>query len=651
MTTKDDEYTALRSATLQTAISIRTARERAEQRQQAYLAEAQSLSHTGSFGWKVPTGEIVWSEETFRIFQYDRATEPTVERVLQRVHPEDAGLVKQTIERASQDGKDFEHEYRLVMPDGFVKHVHVVAHALREASGGVEFVGAVMDISEQQRARAALAGEKHLLEMIARGDSRAAILDALCRLVEELASGSLSSILLLDPKSDRLRHGAAPSLPAAYTEAIDGIAIGPSVGSCGTAAYRGEPVMVGDIATDPLWAEYRDLALAHGLRACWSTPIRSSDGKVLGTFAIYYREPRSPAAQDHNLIEQITHLASIAIEREQAEEALREQASLLDELFVGGPDAVALSSPEKRVVRVNREFGALFGYSEEEMVGASLADLIVPDDELERSVAARARAQTTVGRVAFEGARRRKDGRLIQVSIKGGPIAVRGQPIGYYAMYRDITERKRNEAEVLHKTALLDELFEGSPDAVVLMDLEARVLRISREFAALFGYSAEEAARRPVVDLIVPEDELENSRAGFARVRSGERFVVERERRRKDGTRIHVSIKRAPIVLGGKPIGYYGIYRDITERKRAEEAQRAQEREREEMQRQLQQAAKMEAIGRLAGGIARQGASGAHPRLQPQWPGRARAGTRAVGGRGDPRDSRRVASAAGAPGE
>jgi PAS domain S-box-containing protein len=168
----------------------------------------------------------------------------------------------------------------------------------------------------------------------------------------------------------------------------------------------------------------------------------------------------------------------------------------------------------------------------------------------------------------------------------------------------DITERKRSEAELLSKTALLDELFEGSPDAVVLMDLEARVLRISREFAALFGYAAEEAAGRPIVDLIVPEDELEDSRAGFARVRSGERFVVERERRRKDGTRIHVSVKRAPIVLGGKPIGYYGIYRDITERKRAEEAQRAQQREREEMQRQLQQAAKMEAIGRLAGGIA-----------------------------------------------
>src|SRR3981189_3021713 len=126
------------------------------QRSEAYLAEAQRLSHTGSFGWKVSTGEIVWSEETFRIFQYDRTTEPTVERVLQRTHPEDAALVKQAIERASRDGKDFEHEYRLVMPDGFVKHVHVVARATSNASGELEFVGAVMDITERKRSEAEL---------------------------------------------------------------------------------------------------------------------------------------------------------------------------------------------------------------------------------------------------------------------------------------------------------------------------------------------------------------------------------------------------------------------------------------------------------------------------------------------------------------
>jgi PAS domain S-box-containing protein len=314
---------------LRNANSILVARQRAERRSEAYLAEAQRLSHTGSFGWTVSTGEINWSEETFRIFQYERTTIPTIELILQRVHPEDAPQVKETIERASHDERDFEHEYRLLMPDGSVKHVNVVAHASSDGARGIEFVGAVMDVTAARRAEERLAGEKRLLEMIARGEPRGFVLDALCRLVEELAGGSLSSILLLDSTTKRLRHGAAPSLPIPYCEAIDGLSIGPSAGSCGTAAYRAEPVIVSDIATDPLWAPYRDLALAHRLRACWSTPIFSSEGTVLGTFAIYYREPRSPTPLDHNLIDQITHLASIAIERERAGEKLRQaQADL-----------------------------------------------------------------------------------------------------------------------------------------------------------------------------------------------------------------------------------------------------------------------------------------------------------------------------------
>jgi len=126
--------------------------ERKLERSEAYLAEAQRLSRTGSFGWRPSTGEIIWSDETFRIFQYDRTTTPTVELILQRVHPDDAPSVRETIERASQDGRDFKHDYRLVMPDGAVKHVDVVAHALSDQPTRIEFVGAVMDVSDRKRA-------------------------------------------------------------------------------------------------------------------------------------------------------------------------------------------------------------------------------------------------------------------------------------------------------------------------------------------------------------------------------------------------------------------------------------------------------------------------------------------------------------------
>jgi PAS domain S-box-containing protein len=132
---------------------------------EAYLSEAQRLSHTGSFGWRVSTGNVLWSEESFRIFQYDRTTKPTVELILQRVHPEDAALVQQTIGRAAQDGKDFDFKHRLLMPDGSVKYVHVVAHAMNDVSGSLQFVGAVMDVTEAKRAEEALRrSESYLAE-------------------------------------------------------------------------------------------------------------------------------------------------------------------------------------------------------------------------------------------------------------------------------------------------------------------------------------------------------------------------------------------------------------------------------------------------------------------------------------------------------
>jgi PAS domain S-box-containing protein len=122
------------------------------QRSEAYLAAAQKISHTGSFGWSVSTGELFWSEETFRIFQYDQMTAPTAELVLQRTHPDDAAFVGKTIERATRDRKDFDLDHRLLMPDGSVKHVHVVAHVIRDASDNIEFVGMVMDVTERKRA-------------------------------------------------------------------------------------------------------------------------------------------------------------------------------------------------------------------------------------------------------------------------------------------------------------------------------------------------------------------------------------------------------------------------------------------------------------------------------------------------------------------
>lgn len=180
------------------------------------------------------------------------------------------------------------------------------------------------DITERKRAESLMAGEKRILEIISSGATLLTVLESIARLVEEQRPETLCSILLLDKSRKTLRHGAAPSLPPSYVQAIDGIAIGPTVGSCGTAAFFEKTVIVSDISSDPLWAPYRALALPHGLHACWSVPIFSSDRLVLGTFAQYYQVPQSPSADDLRLVERLCHLAGIAIERARAEEVLRD---------------------------------------------------------------------------------------------------------------------------------------------------------------------------------------------------------------------------------------------------------------------------------------------------------------------------------------
>ena len=155
------------------------------------------------------------------------------------------------------------------------------------------------------------------------------VLNRLVLLIEAQSPDMVCSVLLLSDDGDHIRHGAAPSLPEEYVKAIDGSLIGPKHGSCGTAMYRGEAVFVTDIFTDPLWDDFRALAEPTGLRACWSTPILSGRGKVLGSFAIYYREPRTPTGDEANLTEVATRIAGLAIEHHAAREILaRTQAEL-----------------------------------------------------------------------------------------------------------------------------------------------------------------------------------------------------------------------------------------------------------------------------------------------------------------------------------
>src|ERR1700722_18984348 len=293
-----------------------------------------------------------------------------------------------------------------------------------------------------------------LLGMIRRQAPLPAILDVLCTHIEQRHPGLHCSVLLLDADGTTLRHGAAPSLPQEYSSLVDGVKIGPCAGSCGTAAYRKQSVVVCDIATDPLWANYRHLALPHGLRACWSSPIASQDGKVLGTFAVYYSEPRTPDAEHVQLVAHATHLAGIAIEHDRAKAELRAAEAryrtlverlpaitYIAELGAGGPWHY-----------VSPQIETMLGVSPAEWLSDPMnwMNHIYPED---REIALAAEKQFQETQELFQAEYRmcapdgsvlwfRDEGVLLEQSEGRGPLM---QGVMY-----EITERKRLEDELRH---------------------------------------------------------------------------------------------------------------------------------------------------------------------------------------------------------
>ncbi|MCA9863181.1 MAG: GAF domain-containing sensor histidine kinase [Thermomicrobiales bacterium] len=215
-------------------------------------------------------------------------------------------------------------------------------------------------IAQHDRPARLLAGQNRVLRLLVEGKPLAVILGALCHALEEILPGAACSVLLLDAPKSQLRHVAAPSLPGSFAAAIDGVQIGPMVGSCGSAAFLGEPVVVGDIATDPRWADWQVLATAHKLRACWSVPIfnRESD-EVLGTFAVYYREPCAPAAGDLGLVEQISDLAGIAILHDRERAALLQARDAAEAANQAKSAFLAMANHELRT-----PLQAILGYAE-----------------------------------------------------------------------------------------------------------------------------------------------------------------------------------------------------------------------------------------------------------------------------------------------
>jgi PAS domain S-box-containing protein len=459
-------------------------------------------------------------------------------------------------------------------PDGSPGWLHINIAFIKEGHQIREVMGISRDITERKRNELLITSQNRVLELLASGAPLSAILETICRSVEELAPGVLCSILLLE--GDRLRHGAAPSLPHDYNQKVDGLKIGPTVGSCGTAAYLKKPVIVSDTFTDPLWADFRDLAQQYGLRACWSTPILSQRGDVLGTFAMYYREVHSPSDYELQLIERVTHMASLAIERAQTQAQLRASEQRYRSLFESVPIGLYRSTPEGRIVDANDALVQMLGYPSREKLLETPAQALFCDPADRQRWQAEMDAKDVVS--YFVTQLKRYDGTPIWVVDRVRAVRDPQGTILYYdGSLVDITEQRRSEEALRASEARYRALVESSPDGIGIHQ-DGRVVFVNPAGARLLGaQSPDELVGKPAMDLLHPdyrEVVRERIRRSLAEGQPApllmEKFI------RLDGSTIDVEVTAAPIMWEGRP-AMQVVFRDITERKRMEEELKASE--------------------------------------------------------------------------
>ena len=292
------------------------------------------------------------------------------------------------------------------------------------------------------------ADQARVLEQIALGRPLREILISITHLIETHAPGTLCSILLLDDDGAHLRCTAAPSFPDEFNRAVDGLPVGPDVGSCGAAAFYKKPVFVNDIATDPKWAKFKDLALKHGLRACGSGPIPLPGGRIAGTFALYSRRACAPNVHHLELLEVATHLAGIAIQREESVRAHRESEHRFRETFDRCAAGIVHVALDGRIILANKRYADWLGYAEEELLELHVRDITAPEDFTVQGQEMRRLIEGQIETFKMDKRYVRKDGSIVWGNLIGSLAHdAQGNPDYFIGVVEDIDERKRMQSD------------------------------------------------------------------------------------------------------------------------------------------------------------------------------------------------------------
>ena len=450
------------------------------------LEATQSIAHIGSVEMELPSGSIRWSDETYRLHDLEPGSfDPNLHSTLEYYLPESRERLSQALAQARATGTGFDLELSKYTFKGRRIDVRITCNSQFDAQGQmVRLSGVVQDITQQKRAQAFQQHHRRLLEMLLEKAPLAEILQRIALDVEQMMPGGLCSLLLLDDKGQLLLHGAAPSLPDFFVAAIDGMAIGPNRGACGTAAYSGKRVIVEDIQTDPQCADYRELAERCGLRACWSQPILAPSGEVLGSFAIYHRQPAIPDQHDLALQESAAHLVALAIEKTHAETRLQLTASVFSQTREG----ILITDAQGIIIEVNAAFSDITGYSREEVLGQT-PSLLQSGHHSQAFYQQLWRELTEQGAWSGELWNRRKNGELFASSVTISAVRNSSGAISHYVdLFNDITplmEHQRQLEYIAHYDALT-----RLPNRVLLADRMrqaiARSQRNGKNLAVLY---------------------------------------------------------------------------------------------------------------------------------------------------------------------
>jgi PAS domain S-box-containing protein len=384
------------------------------------------------------------------------------------VHPDDRADLMAAWRLSLQNGKTFSVEGRLRRSDGIYRWFHLHGHPLRDESDRIVLWYMLHnDIEERKRAEALLAGEKELLELVALGRPLPAILKAMCEVVEAIVQGGFCSILSIDPDGAHFRQVAGPNIPDAYNTMLDGLLIERDHGPCGMAAVLKTRVIAADLGSDPRWAAspWPTVVRGHGFQSCWSAPILSADGRVLGVFAIYHQQPADPAPMEDDVIRRFAHIASIAIESARSDASLRESEERKSAILNSALDCIVAIDHDGRITEFNPAAELTFGYGRDVVLGQILAEMIIPPALREKHRRGFERylaggEGTVIGR-RVELSAMRSDGSEfpVELAITRNPSGGRPSFTGYM---RDITERRQAEDHLRRSNAYLAEAQEIS---------------------------------------------------------------------------------------------------------------------------------------------------------------------------------------------